>query len=684
MSSKTSAKSPSITDPISKIPYVGLKSAAHFLKLHIKTVEDLFKFAPRDVVDLSDPISVKSALKSEGQKVLILGEVEDLRIIKTPRRRIWITSAKISDKSGRIRVVWFHQPYLRNYFKNKKYVFYGLVEYSHFTKEVTMVSPEIYDEPGVIPIYHLTEGLSSKQIQRAVRHAVDAGYQLPEIIPDKLAKKFGLPAKKTALENLHFPHDKIFFNSAKERFNFDELLIFILTNLYLKKLNQSKSTFKIKTDPKVLSKFVLSLPFKLTADQKKAIDDVTQDFQKTYPMSRLLQGDVGSGKTVVALAGAHLAIKSGYKVAYLAPTLILARQHFETAKKLMPRGTKIILLTSANKTKDKISEIKEADLIIGTHAIIQKDIEIPELALVIVDEQHRFGVEQREVLLKDKKQIPHLLSLSATPIPRTLAHIVFGNLDISTIKTKPIGRLPIKTYLIPDKKRADSYEFINNLIAKGQQAFVVCPLIEEKEYFGGTLFDEAGSKAVEAEIKNLQKTILGRRNIEMLHGRMKGADKEDKMQRMQEGKLDVLVSTSVVEVGVDVATATVMLIEEADQFGLSQLHQFRGRVGRSNLQSYCFLFTQRELNEKTRERLKTFVRNSDGFKLSEMDLKQRGPGAIFGTTQSGFEGLNPLWFENSEILKKASRAANDLLGQLEKMPELFKEVKEKLQTKHLE
>jgi ATP-dependent DNA helicase RecG len=453
----------------------------------------------------------------------------------------------------------------------------------------------------------------------------------------------------------------------------------------LKNQNNQKKALKVVCDSKILDDFIEQLPFKLTEDQNEAVDDFIGDFKRSYPMNRLVQGDVGSGKTVVALLAAHLAIKSGFKTAYLAPTQILARQHFETARKLMPNNTEILLLTATSRSKDINERIKKADLVIGTHALIQKDIKIDNLALVIVDEQHRFGVDQREYLLKTGRVAPHLLSLSATPIPRTLAHIIFGNLDVSTIFEKPSGRLEVKTYLIPENKRADSYRFIEKLISTGQQAFVVCPLIEQKSGSAdGRLFDVLDRKAVESEMRNLQKTVLAKRKIESLHGRMKGEDKEEKMQRMQNGAIDIMVSTSVVEVGVDVPNATIMVVEGAQHFGLSQLHQFRGRVGRNKMQSYCFLFTDENLNDKTKERLKVFVQNSDGFKLSEMDLRQRGPGAVLGVDQSGFVGINPLWFENTEVLRKASKLAGDLVQDLENMPDLFSKVKEKLETKHLE
>lgn len=675
------AKSPNLSDPISQVPYVGDKIAKKFANLGILTVEDLFLYMPRRVVDLTNVVTIQNAIRSEGKKVVVYGEIENLKVLKTQRRRIWITSAKIKDKTGSLRVVWFHQPYLRSYFKDQKYVLYGTAEYSHFTKEVTLISPEIFPEPGVIPIYHLTEGITSKMIQRTITHALSAGYELHEIIPQSVLKKYGFPTRQKSFLNLHFPKNVSDFEDAKGRFIFEELLVFMLGNLYLRGQNRNKKSYKIKTATKLLEEFLSQLPFILTSDQKKALKDILIDFKKTYPMNRLLQGDVGSGKTVVALAAAYLTAKSGLQTAYLAPTQILAHQHFETAKKILePLGIKVEIFTAATMKTKKPSDIIQADLLIGTHAILQKSFAIPKLALVIVDEQHRFGVEQRNILLNLKKNgpSPHLLSLSATPIPRTYAHIVFGNLDISTIKVKPSGRLPIKTFLIPQDKRTNSYRFIDELIGKGQQAFVICPLIEERESYSETLFEVIERKSVESEIKNLKKTILKQRRIAMLHGKMKSFEKQEKMKRLQTGEIDVLVSTSVVEVGVDVPRATAMVIEEAERFGLSQLHQFRGRVGRSDLQSYCFLFTNGELDQNSRERLRTFVQNSDGFKLSELDLKQRGPGAIFGTDQSGFKGLNPLWFENSEILRKASSAANDIIGEISRNRELFKIVNKKI------
>jgi len=685
-----------LSDSVENIPHVGPALAGAFERLHVKTVEDLFRFIPRDIIDLSNPISAKEAQKKDGEKVVLFGEIEDLKVIKTPKRRIWLTSAKIKDDTGKVRVVWFNQPYLRTFFKDQKYAFFGPVEYSNFTKDKTMLSPQIFASPGVITIYRQSEGLSSKQIQRSIKFALEAGYNLDNLVLDNLASKYKMPKSQDALLSLHFPKNVGEFYRAKERFIFDELLFFISANLYLKNLNAKKSSYKIDTDQKLLNQFISELPFELTDDQNKAMSEIVKDLGGMLPMNRILQGDVGSGKTVVALAAAYLAIKSGQRVAFLAPTQILASQHYQTANKLLTKlGVSVGLMTADTNRKFKTqnSKLKSSaeklitkdDLIIGTHAIIQESVEIPNLALVIVDEQHRFGVEQRNLLINQKSQnAPHFLSLSATPIPRTLAHIIFGNLDISTIFSKPKGRLPIKTYLVPQTKRNDSYKFIDDLIKKGQQAFVVCPLIEEQQTFTGTLFDLDGRKAVETEIKNLKATVLKKRNIEMLHGRMKAQDKEDQMAKMQDGSADVLVATSVVEVGVDLPRATVMVIEGAEHFGLSQLHQFRGRVGRNDLPSYCFLFTSGDLNDKTKQRLKAFVQNDDGFKLSQMDLKGRGPGAVLGNKQSGFFGINPVWFENSEILAKASKAAKALAPNLDKSPDLLKKITAMLETEHLE
>ncbi|MEO5367111.1 MAG: ATP-dependent DNA helicase RecG [Magnetococcus sp. WYHC-3] len=642
-------------DSVLKIPFVGPAQASALARLGIKSVEDILQYAPRDVLDLRNPLSINGIHSKFGEKVAVYGEISGIKLIKTPRKRIWILSAKLSDTSGEIEAVWFNQPYLRNFFKSgQKYLFYGNLEYSFLSKKPALASPQVLPKPDVYPLYPLTRGLSSRQLSRFVKSAVSAGYKLQEFVPKTVLSEFRLPDLESATKNLHFPADGDAFALAKERFNFNHLLVFILANLYLNAKTKQAKGFKIEIEHDFIESFISELPFELTADQKKAVEEILADLERGYPMNRIVQGDVGSGKTIVALVASLAVIRAGYKVVWLAPTEILANQHFETAKKFSAmQKVEIALLTSSSKHLEAEACRLKPDLIIATHAAFYQ--KLPEdVALVVVDEQHRFGVEQREALAEKKKIRPHFLSLSATPIPRSLAHIVFGNLDISTILSKPSGRKSIKTYLVPEEKRQSSYEFINGLVAKGQQIFVICPLIQARQGDLGEgleLFSPtAERKTVEEEVGNLRKTVLGKRKIAALHGKMKSSEKEKTMLEMQGGKIDILVSTSVVEVGIDIKNATVMVVEDAEHFGLSQLHQFRGRVGRSDLQSYCFLFSKNSDNPRTKERLKAFVQNFDGFKLAQMDLKQRGPGALLGLEQSGFKGFNPLWFEKFKII----------------------------------
>ena len=703
-----------VKDLITKIPFIGEAQAKKFARLKIETVEQLLEFLPRDLLDLSCPSPISKISTHFGEKVILLARVEDISVIRTPRRHLWMVQAKLRDGTGEIAVHWFNQPYLRNFFKTgKKYLLYGEYGYDFQSRKAVISNPEIYEKSGIFPIYPQTKSLTSKQISRAIKSALDVGYQLPDLIS-------GIENNEITRQ-IHFPTSIERYKQARKHFIFQKLVIFILANLYLKTASENSPAFKVNPDRIFVEKFVQNLPFKLTRDQQKVIGEILDDFEKNSPMNRLIQGDVGSGKTIVALAAAIMTIRSGYRVAWLAPTNILAAQHYETVRKFV-KFIKFIkldvgLVTSQTKKLKSTNSKLEADLLIGTHALLQKDVKIENLGLVIVDEQHRFGVNQRADLLQKSKneKIPHLLSLSATPIPRTLAHIIFGNLDISTIEMKPAGRMMVKTYLVSEKKRADSYKFVDSLIAKDQQVFVICPLIESKNT-GDTLFEIDDRKTVANEVEKLQKGILSHRRIAALHGKMKPAEKEKIMSEMRNGKIDLLVSTSVVEVGVDISRATVMLIENAESFGLSQLHQFRGRVGRNDLQSYCLLFApslekkygstrhsiseetrlnkQSELprakaggsleNKKTRERLKTFVQNFDGFKLAELDLKQRGPGAILGTTQSGFGRINPLWFENTKILAVASAKARDLLQKLDNLPNLKQKVISELKTEHLE
>jgi ATP-dependent DNA helicase RecG len=567
-------------------------------------------------------------------------------------------------------------------------VLYGQVDFDFVSKKLCLFSPEIFYGKEIFPIYPLTKGVSSKQISRAVANALKAGFALEDSLPEEIIKKFNLPQINEAIRMLHFPKSRTEFELAKKRLNFTNLLRFVLANLSQRDKNQKSQTNKISWPQKEIDDFISSLPFKLTVDQDKAVEDIAKDLTSSHPMSRLIQGDVGSGKTIVGLIASLAVARGGYRTVWLAPTEILSNQHFETAKRFFATSDFAIeLVTSQTKRKNKDINYS-ADLIIGTHAVLQKDVIIDKLGLVIVDEQHRFGVKQRSLLVKGNSQQPHFLSFSATPIPRTLSHVIFGNLDISVIKSKPPGRIQAKTYAVPPEKRDDTYKFIDSLIQLGQQAFIVCPLIEQSQTKGeaiGELFDIVDDrKTVDDEVENIAKTILGARRIAKIHGKMKPQEKEEIMMRMNAGEIDVLVATSVIEVGVDIPRASVIIIEDADRFGLSQLHQFRGRVGRNNMQSYCFLFSTKMQEEKTRERLAAFVRHNDGFELSSIDLKQRGPGAILGLTQSGFGKFNPLWFEDTKLLDEVVNLAKDVLPNLSKMSLLSKEVDSQFVTDHLE
>lgn len=669
---------------VSAIPYIGERLAADFARCSVVTIEDLLLYKPRTFIDLTKTTEIKNLPRMRGEKVAVKATIEKVNQTKTARKRIWLTEATLFDETGEIPARWFNQPFLKQSLKvAQELIFYGQVEFNFIKKQIFISNPEMHAAAAIIPVYPLTGKLSQKIISRAVKNALKMNYEVEEFIPAEVLKKNNLPEINQAIRMMHFPRSLEEFWLSKRRLIFGELFIFMLANLLQRQKNQQSPAYKIKNFD-AMDDFIAKLPFKLTQDQKNVIDEIKTDLQKEVPASRLIEGDVGSGKTVVALAGTVAVASNGLKAVWLAPTEILSQQHYETARRfLADTKIKISLVTATTKKemKKQAEKLEDADLIIGTHALLQKDIILEKVGLVVVDEQHRFGVEQRAKLASGNIA-PHFLSLSATPIPRTLAHILFGNLDISIIRSKPAGRLPVKTYLISEQKRADAYKFIFNLIKAGQQAFVICPFIEQKN--SDSLFDLDDRKAVETEFADLAKTILGTTRIEKLHGKMKASEKEAIMSRMKKGEIDVLVSTSVVEVGVDIPNATVMIIEDADKFGLAQLHQFRGRVGRNDLQSYCFIFSKNIRNEKTKKRLKAFVGSTDGFELSKIDLQLRGPGAVLGLVQSGYSEINPLWLEDTALLKSAQAAAEKYIGRLDKFSAMSKKVEKVLETDHLE
>lgn len=658
--------------PIEKLAGVGEKIKLAFNNLKIFTLEDLVHFLPMRVLDLSKPINIAKAKTCEGQKVTIKATVKSVSVLRTRVRHMWIVRALLEDKSGAIEAIWFNQPFMqKNLHRSKKLVFSGEVMTSK--NELVLNSPQVFEESGLYPIYRQTKNLSSRQIARIIKKILKPSILPDDILPNKIIEKMNLMKFYQAAVAVHNPKSLGQFYAGRKRFLFEDLFIFAVANRSLKKVFEQEKSYPIKKNQKILKKWIDKLPFKLTKDQEIVLREIVADLKKSKPMNRIMQGDVGSGKTIIAFLAALLMIESGYNVALMAPTQILATQHFKTFNQLVKKinlKIKIALVKAKSKKIDL-----GAQMFIGTHALINQQLK--NLALVIIDEQQRFGVKQRNIILEKAGRVPHYLSLSATPIPRSLAHVIFSSCDISIIKEKPASRKKIKTYLIPEEKRNDTYQFLKSLILQGKQAFVICPLIDP--------FDlSSDKKSVEAEFKNLQKTALAGCRLKVLHGALPALTKEKIMSDFAQKKIDVLISTSVVEVGVDIEDAAAIVIENAESFGLAQLHQFRGRVGRSDFESYCFVFCDKFSNTITKERLKAFVQNNDGFRLAELDLRLRGPGSFFDSNQSGFGKINPLWFENSQSLKDAVSAADQIVDELDSFPLLQEQISKTIKIKHLE
>lgn len=672
-----------LEDRIINISGVGEKTAKKLAKLNIRTIQDLIYYFPRTWQDFSRIQSIKNF--RIGQDVIIKADIISIDNFRSAKKRINITHAVLKDdQENQITAVWFSQPFLLNILKLKStWIFSGKIGFDFNSRKTVLSSPVYVKEPSIFPIYSQTEGLSSKYLRTIIKKILSQ-IKLDEWLPAQIVEKEGFLDLDLAIRQIHFPTSILDLSKAKKRLAFNELFLLSLKLFSQKRQFSTKRAVCIKINKDILQKFVKSLSFNLTNAQRKASWEIICDLAKNHPMSRLLNGDVGSGKTVVATMAALNSIKSGYRVAWMAPTEILASQHFENVSKLLnPFNIRIGLLTS---NQSKVSSIKNiessiklnskfiihnSDLIIGTHALIQKDVRIEKLGLVIVDEQHRFGIEQRAVLQAKEanevypvvnpqdstigvnKLIPHFLSMTATPIPRSLALSIYGDLDISVLDELPIGRQKIITKIVDSINRKQAYDFIRKQINSGRQIFVICPLIEEvtqsyqkvtKSYEEITdkiqkqsLFN-LDRKSVKKEYDKLSKEIFPEFRVGILHGKMKSHEKEKIMHDFMAGKTKIIVSTSVVEVGIDIPNASVMMIEDAERFGLAQLHQFRGRVGRGQYQSYCLLFTN-ILSEKSLKRLKVLEKNHDGFQLAESDLELRGPGDFVGNRQSGFLDL---------------------------------------------
>lgn len=630
----------------------------------VETLSDLIKYFPRTYNDQSNIVKITEVRTDQSNT--IKGTLSQITEIRT-RYGKKIIKAKVTDDTGSIDVIWFNQPYLKRVLYNGQNVIlsgkakYEMGKTSLLSPEFESVQQNQIHTARIVPVYHETEGLSSKWLREKIHPLLKYIPELfPEYLREDIIQTYGLLEYSEAILETHFPTNEEKLNRAKHRLAFDELFLLQLKALQKKwewKQTAEKNK-KIINLHKDVSKIIKSLPFELTNAQKRTLDEIFKDLESEFPMSRLLQGDVGSGKTIVAGLAILNVVRNGYQTALMAPTEILAEQHYKGLFKLFKEeNLNIKFLSGSTKISEKrviLEQISTGniDLIIGTHSLIQESIKFKKLGLAVIDEQHRFGVEQRSLLKSHNS--PHLLSLSATPIPRTLAMTIYGDQDLSVIDEMPKGRLPIITRIVPEKKRNDAYLWIKDRISTGRQAFVICPLIDES--------DNLELKSVMQEYEYLQNEIFPELKIGLLHGKLKPREKEDVMERFKNNEYNLLVSTSVVEVGIDVPNATIMMIEGAERFGLSQLHQFRGRVGRGEHQSYCFLFMQNQ-SENAVKRLKAMVKHNSGFKLSEIDLELRGPGQIFGVRQSGIPDLKMASLSDSHTIALAREAAQMIIDE---------------------
>ena len=655
--------------PITSLKGIGEKTAKLFAKLGVETVEELLHDYPRAYDAYEEPVPIGN-LREKGM-FAVSGQ-----LMKTPSVRrfknIQVIITDVRDMTGTLQLTWYNMPYLRNVLQmGQILVFRGRVVKK--SGRLTMEHPEVFTPEqyrsvmhSMQPVYGQTKGLGNKAITRAVQQALEQRQMEREYLPEELRSRYELAEYNYAIEHIHFPADKKELLFARKRLVFDEFLFFLLSVRRLKEKRQDlKSKYVIPRSPEV-DNLLASLPYELTGAQKKVLEEVRKDLESGLVMNRLVQGDVGSGKTIVAVLALLETAMNGCQGAMMAPTEVLAKQHYESITSLFSTygiDKQVVLVTGSMTAKEKRLAYEkiashEADIIVGTHALIQDKVHYDRLALVITDEQHRFGVGQREALGNkgsetDLELTPHVLVMSATPIPRTLAIILYGDLDISIIDEMPAERLPIKNCVVDTGYRDKAYQFIAREIAAGRQAYVICPMVEESEM-------------IEAEnvldyTKLLREKLPAGITVEYLHGKMKGKEKNQIMERFASGEIQVQVSTTVVEVGVNVPNATVMMIENAERFGLAQLHQLRGRVGRGAHQSYCIMVNCSD-QDGTQERLDILNRSNDGFYIASEDLKLRGPGDFFGLRQSGdMEFKIADIFTDANLLKTVSEEVNRIL-----------------------
>lgn len=634
--------------------------------LGVKNVKDFLMYFPRTYNDASEFTQIIDVRTDEIN--VIKGKLSNLFNMST-KTGVKITRGLFTDESGSIQVVWFNQPHLTKLLpRNKDIILSGKAKLSMGKISLQGPSYELISQNKeqihtgrIVPVYHETEGINSKWMREKLKPLVDEWLELfEEYMPQEVLDEHKLIDYKTAIKNIHFPDDDAILDKAKERLSFDELFLLQLKVLQKKWQWQhisSQDAKKIETKTDIIMDCINGLSFELTNAQKKVIKEILEDLKQPFPMTRLIQGDVGSGKTIVAAIAALNVVKNGFQVAIMAPTEILAKQHYQTFVKILARFGLNIQFIAGSTTKGQKDEVLmqmktgTADIIIGTHSLIQDGIGFKNLGLAIIDEQHRFGVKQRETLKSYGS--PHLLNMTATPIPRTLAITIYGDQDLSIIDEMPKGRQEILTKVVPESKRIEAYRWVEDQVNKGRQAFVICPLIDES--------DVLQVKSVLTEFAFLSEHIFPKLKLGLLHGKLKQEEKDQIMTDFKENKINILVSTSVIEVGIDVPNATIMLIEGSERFGLSQLHQFRGRVGRGEHKSYCFLFTG-TLSEEGSKRMQAMEMHSSGFKLSEIDLELRGPGEVYGVKQSGIPDLKMASLTDSKTIEKARGSAQKIIN----------------------
>ena len=700
-------------------------------KLGILSAGDLLRHFPARYGDVAVMKNIGDLVV--GETAVVFGKISNLKISKAFYKKTPMAEAKITDESGGIKTIWFNQPYIAKMFleemlvrvegkisekKNKLYLSNPKIE--KVEKIPIGVGESLFGSAGDVhhlyPVYPESRGISSNWLYHSIQKILKSGIleNLTDPIPSEILQKYNLPGLKTALIWIHAPKTENDALAARKRFAFEEVFFIQLERQKVRREYEQNPSFKIVANETDLTNFKSRFSFTPTGAQERALSDILADFSKNRPMLRLLEGDVGSGKTFVAAAAAYAAIVTcpdnknfgNLQVAYMAPTEILARQHFESFTEYfshLPINIGLITgsgclkfpsKTSASRRTSEATKISrgqllkwvangEIPILIGTHALIQKTVRFKHLAFAVIDEQHRFGVIQRQKLIRKGEMASHLLSMTATPIPRTLALTIFGDLDLTLLDEMPPGRKPIITDLVLPSERQAIYEKIRAEIAIGRQAYIICPRIDEPD---PNKLLALQAKSVKAEAKRLKKEIFPEFEIGILHGKLKPTEKEKVMAEFVARKLDILVSTSVVEVGVDIANASIMMIEDAERFGLSQMHQFRGRVGRGEHQSYCFLFSNTQ-SEKAKRRLETLERVSDGFKLAEEDLKERGPGEIYGTMQSGITDFRFADFSDVELITQASESAETVVKDdpnLKNNLLLKDKLSDFVETKHLE